>query len=94
MKKTILYLLITFILYSCCPPASKITNGEALRKWEHKHKFRSAENFRVMWINKTGPVYKVRFANMKSMFNQVYYEKLPGWCIEGNWIPIDSICKS
>jgi len=43
-----------------------------------------------MWIRKTGPFYKVRFENKKETFNEVF-DKLPAWCIEGNWIPLDSI---
>ena len=90
MKPTIYFLIILTLLTSCsCPPASEITSGRANQRWEKRHKW-GKRTVRVMWIRKTGPFYKVRFENKKETFNEDF-DKLPAWCIEGNWIPLDSI---
>lgn len=70
-----------------CPPATE----KNINKWEQRHKYgkrtgRYTSKARVMWINQTGPFYKVRFENMKERFNVVYKDSLPGTVIIGKWI--------
>jgi hypothetical protein len=48
---------------------------------------------RVRWIHRDGPVYRVRFENMKQVEARVYFDSLPSPLIkEGAWVPVDSLC--
>jgi hypothetical protein len=79
-----------------CDPSS-IRSGRSAQYHDSK-KMRAAatphpEKIRVMWIHQDGPVYHVRFANMKTTLPRVYFEKLPSLLIqEGTWVPVDSLC--
>lgn len=101
---SILLAAVIYLLNSCaiiapnkyCDP-DKIRSGESNQHHDSK-KMRAStsphiETIRVAWIHRDGPVYHVRFANMKKILPRVYYEQLPSaLIIEGHWVPVDSLC--
>lgn len=96
--------LFTFCLFMCsckifdpCDPGN-IQSGKSSEHHDQKKMRASAsphiEKIRVMWIHQDGPVFHVRYANMKTIEPRVYFEQLPSdLIIEGTWIPVDSLCS-
>lgn len=104
MKRPILIIaVLALVLTSCkilkpCDPEN-IRSGRSAQYHDSK-KMRAAikpphqETIRVMWIHRDGPVYHVRFANMKKIESRVYFKQLPSAMIkEGHWVPVDSLCE-
>lgn len=103
MKKLIIAVIIgaalftaSLFLFSCsagskwCKPEN-IQSGRSSQ--HHDSKKMRAGIIRVRWIHRDGDIYHVRYENMQTSINRVYFRELPSPIIqEGKWIPTDSLC--
>lgn len=66
-----LIILISLILFSCCPAHKDVMNGKAIQKWERKKKFTAKVIDIKKW--KDYDLWTVTFYNLKEgQFRQVY----------------------